>query len=99
MKALLTPEGSVHVTIWCKPSQWDKLQYLSAPSCKNVSTWICDTAYNFNGVVKPLPRTKGEQGKVYPLCVAKDKWDKIKQKAEDCEVSISNYVLSACLYQ
>lgn len=97
MKALLTPEGSVHITIWCKPSEWDKLQYLSAPSCKPVSTWVCDTVYNYDGVVQDRPVTRGEAGKVYPLCVPRDKWNVIKQRAEKAGMSISKYVLAICL--
>lgn len=97
MRRPMSKEGSMHVTIWCKPSEWDRLQYLSAPSGKPVSTWICDTVYNFSGVVKERPKVKGETGKVYPLCVQKDKWETIKERAEQCDMTISKYLLAVCL--
>lgn len=97
MRKLESKEGVIHVTIWCKPSEWDRLQFLSAPSGKTLSKWICDTAYNYKGVVQPLPKVKGEYGKVYPLCVAKDRWEVIKERAKDCELTISKYILATCL--
>lgn len=97
MKTLQSKEGAIHVSIWCKPSEWDRLQYLSAPSQKHVSTWICDTVYYYTGVVKEKPKVKGESGKIYPMCVPKDKWDKIKERAEQCDLTISKYILAVCL--
>jgi len=89
--------GVKHVTIWCKPSQWDRLQYLAAPTGKAVSRYICDTVFNYSGKVEPLKKDNAESGKVYPLCVAENQWEEIQKKAKKNGMTTSKYVLAVCL--
>lgn len=92
-----SPNDWIHVTIWCRPDEWDKLNYLSASSTKSVSTWIVDKVYNYSGVVKELEYTEKVSGKVKPLCVPAKEWGIIKERADKCGMSISKYVLSIAL--
>lgn len=62
-----------------------------------MSKWVCDTVYNYEGEVQPLKKDKSELGKVYPLCIAKDKWLEIKDRVEKAGMKVSAYVMSICL--
>lgn len=84
------------VTIWCRPSEWDKLNYLSAGSNKTLSAWAIDELMKFDGVPTPVEHPN-EEGGIKPLCVPSDKWNVVKERAEKAEMSISNYVLSVLL--
>lgn len=85
-----------NITIWCRPSEWDKLNYLSAGSNKTLSAWVIDELMKFDGVPTPIEHPD-EVGKVKPLHVPVDKWNVVKERAEKAEMSISNYVLSVLL--
>ncbi len=94
----------LHVTIWCKPSEWDKIQYDWASSGKQtVSQYVIDKLME----CQPNPlsvrdnnvrTTKhGEKGVVKPLCVPADKWEIVKQRANALGLKVSPYVLSVLL--
>lgn len=87
----------IHVTIWCRPDEWDRLNYLSASSTKSVSTWLVDKVMNFNGVPAELQYVAKQTGKVKPLCVPAKEWGIIKERAEKCDMSVSKYVIAIAL--
>lgn len=91
-----TQNDWLHVSIWCRPSEWDRLNYLSASSTKSVSTWAIDKLLAYKGQVVEIEHP-AEQGKSRPLCVPADKWEIVKERAEKAGMSISNYVLSVLL--
>lgn len=89
------------VTIWCKPSEWERLNYLSADSGKTLSAWAIDKALkgkvgNYNSSDYDFDE-KGERGCIKPLCVESEKWDIIKSRAEKKGISTSKYFLSVTL--
>lgn len=85
----------IHVTIWIKKEQWNKIVYLSETSGKTVSNWVVDKTLECTEL-KEVENEKGP-GMIKPLCVPIQKWDIIKQRAEKKGMSISKYVISACL--
>lgn len=95
-----TDKDFKRVTIWCKPSEWERLNYLSACSGKTLSAWAIEKA--LKGVEKKvevgaLTEIGTEQGCVKPLCVESKKWDVIKKRAEKKGMSISKYFLLVTL--
>lgn len=99
-----TSEDWVHVTIWVKPSEWDKILYNFASSGKeSVSQYVIDKLME----IELPPETerknnkrmkKGEEkGCIKPLCVPKDKWEIVKEKANLCGLKVSPYVLAVLL--
>lgn len=85
----------LHVTIWCKPSEWDKIQYDWASSGKQtVSQYVIDRLMEYGEKpVEKREKTLVEKGGVRPLCVPKDKWELVKQRAEENGLNVSQYVL------
>lgn len=88
----------LHVTIWAKDSEWERLKYLSAAS-ESLSSWLVDTVLDFKGTPVKRKKIRGEVGKVRPLCVDAAKWRVIKDKADIAGLKISQYVLACCLDQ
>ena len=88
----------IHVSIWCKPSEWDRLNYLSIATGKTLSAWVIDNLMAHHGEVPYRPKIKnGERGCSKSLCVEKDKWEIVKQRAEEEEMNTSKYLLSILL--
>lgn len=88
----------IHVSIWCKPSEWDRLNYLSISSGKTLSAWAMDILLAHKGDVPYRPKIKdGERGCSKSLCVEKDKWEIIKKNAEEENMNTSKYLLSILL--
>lgn len=85
----------IHVTIWCRPSEWDRINYLSA-GAKSVSAYVLDKCLNYVGTPAELI-SPDEVGKSRPLCVPVEKWNIVKEKAENAGMSISKYVLAVVL--
>lgn len=88
----------LHVTIWCKPSEWDKIQYDWASSGKQtVSQYVIDKLMEYGEKpVEKREKTK-DKGFVKPLCVPRDKWELVKQRAEKNGLKVSQYVLGIIL--
>lgn len=86
----------LHVTIYCKQSQWDRMEYLSADSNKTLSAWVINKALSHKGSVS-APEKTDEQGIRKSLCVPADKWEEITEKASENDMSVSKYVLAVCL--
>ncbi len=87
-----------HVAIWIKPSEWDRINYLSASTGKSVSMYVIDKLMAFDGVVVPVADDKKEKGITKTLCVPADKWEIVKQKAKDCDMPTSKYLTYVILH-
>lgn len=90
----------IRVSIWCKPSEWETLNYKSASSGKTLSCWAIDTALAYgdkNVIVYESNMATDERGCVKSLCVESEKWDIIKKRAERYNMSISKYFLAVTI--
>jgi hypothetical protein len=83
-----------HVSIWIKQSDWDKLNYMCAASNKNLSAWILDKLKDYTKVPPKHKVDKQEKGSSKSLCFPKDEWEKIKARADECNMSTSKYIIN-----
>lgn len=88
-------DNLLHVTIWIKPSEWDKIQYDWASSgYRYVSGYVINKLLNYKGVPTKRKNDRTEGGCIKSLCFEKDKWAIVKERAEKCDMKISQYVVS-----
>lgn len=93
-----TDNDWIHVSIWVKPSEWERLNYLASASGKSLSTWLVDEVLAM-GTTPVVHRAKirNEQGCSKSLCVDSRKWEIIKERAESNGMNITKYVLACVL--
>ena len=92
-----TDNNWIHTTIFCKPSEWDMLNFLSAPSGKNLSTWIALKVLSSKGELKTRVKNKEEKGCIKSLCFEEKAYKDIKEKADAYNVSVAKLILGICL--
>ena len=67
---------------------------MGAASGKTLSAWILERLMSYEGVPPLYVQNEEDIGKSRSLCFPKDKWEIIKERANSCGMTFSQYVIS-----
>lgn len=81
-----------HFSIFCTKEDWDNLNFLADGENKTVSRFVADTCLSATELKREYTPTSNRIRK--SLCILMPELEKIKAKAEDYNLSLSNFIFS-----